>query len=168
MQNQASLKDSNYTIKAKAIQNEDKRNDIIKTMKHYDVVAAIICFEGKYLCMQKGATRYDYTSYKYEFPGGKIEPGETPEHALHRELLEEMEYPIVVGKLFTTVEYSYPDFSIKLQAFLCTAANEHFELKEHVAFQWLEKSDLCKLDWVAADAKIVQELTKQVSISKTK
>jgi len=129
-------------------------------MKHYNVVAAIICFNGKYLCMQKGATRHNYTSYKYEFPGGKIESDETPQQALHRELLEEMAYPIVVGKLFTTIEYSYPDFSIKLQAFLCTAANEHFELKEHMAFQWLEKSDLYKLDWVAADAEIVKKLTK--------
>ena len=81
-------------------------------MKHYNVVAAVVCHDGKYLCMQKGKTKFEYTSYKWEFPGGKIEPGETPQQALARELMEEMEYPVEVGEELVTVNHEYPDFSI--------------------------------------------------------
>ena len=88
-------------------------------MKHYNVVAAVVCHDGKYLCMQKGKTKFEYTSYKWEFPGGKIEPGETPQQALVRELMEEMEYLVEVGEELVTVNHEYPDFSITMTAFLC-------------------------------------------------
>lgn len=86
-------------------------------MKHYNVVAAVVCHDGKYLCMQKGKTKFEYTSYKWEFPGGKIELGETPQQALARELMEEMEYPVEVGEELVTVNHEYPDFSITMTAF---------------------------------------------------
>lgn len=130
-------------------------------MKHYDVVAAVVCRKGKYLCMQKGQTKYEYTSYKFEFPGGKVEVGETPQQALKRELLEEMNYRIEVLEELTKVEYVYPDFSISLQAFLCEALDPEFKMNEHVAFQWVEKGSLSTLDWAAADVGIVRALERK-------
>ena len=124
-------------------------------MKHYNVVAAVICHKGRYLCMQKGKTKYDYTSFKFEFPGGKIEPGETLQEALKRELLEEMNYEIRVGKELVTVNHSYPDFSITLTAFLCTAQSPSFVMNEHIAFEWKTKEALNELDWAEADISIV-------------
>ena len=130
-------------------------------MKHYTVVAAVICHEDKFLCMQKGKTKFDYTSYKFEFPGGKIEPGETPQEALKRELLEEMNYKIEVGKELITVNHSYPDFSITMTAFLCTADSPTFVMNEHVAFEWRKVEELKKLDWAGADIDIVDILQTQ-------
>ena len=68
------------------------------TNKHYNVVAAVVEVDGKVLCMQRGESRYDYTSHHWEFPGGKIEPGETPQQAVHRELLEEMDFDVEVPR----------------------------------------------------------------------
>ncbi len=129
--------------------------------KHYNVVAAVVCLDGKYLCMQKGKTRFEYTSYKWEFPGGKIETGETPQDALKRELMEEMDYPVEVGKKITTVIHEYPDFCITMTAFLCQPLAKSFHLTEHVAFEWLGKEELATVDWAAADVDIVTSLLLQ-------
>lgn len=126
--------------------------------KHYDVVAAVVCQNGKFLCMQKGKTKYDYTSYKWEFPGGKIELGETPQAALTRELMEEMDYPVEVGKEIVRVNHEYPDFSITMAAYLCKPLAGNFQLNEHVAFEWREKDKLEELDWAAADVDIVRAI----------
>ena len=127
-------------------------------MKHYRVVAAVVCKDNKYLCMQKGQTRFDYTSYKWEFPGGKIEAGERPQQALARELLEEMDYSVEVGEEIVTVNHEYPDFSIEMTAFLCTPLSATFCLKEHVAFEWRSREKLCELDWAAADIGVVERI----------
>lgn len=127
-------------------------------MKHYHVVAAVVCRNGKCLCMQKGQTRFAYTTLKYEFPGGKIEPGETPEEALRRELLEEMDYSVTVGRHLVTVHHTYPDFGITMEAYLCQAESDHFVMKEHQAYCWLPADRLHELDWAAADVGIVRVL----------
>ena len=127
-------------------------------MKHYNVVAAVVCHENKFLCMQKGKTKFDYTSFKFEFPGGKIEPGETPQQALKRELMEEMDYEIEVGKELVTVTHTYPDFSITMTAFLCTAASPTIVMNEHVSFEWKKVENLKELDWAAADVGIVDAI----------
>lgn len=132
-------------------------------MKNYNVVAAVVRHCGKILCMQKGLSRYNYTSNKYEFPGGKIEGGETPQQALKRELMEEMNFPVEVGNEVITITHQYPDFSITMQAFYCTAERETedfptFTMSEHIGFKWLSISDLPALDWAAADIKIVEAL----------
>ena len=127
-------------------------------MKHYNVVAAVVCHDGKYLCMQKGKTKFEYTSYKWEFPGGKIELGETPQQALARELMEEMEYLVEVGEELVTVNHEYPDFSITMTAFLCTpkAEADGFKRREHADSKWCSADELMWLDWAAADIDVVE------------
>lgn len=127
-------------------------------MKHYNVVAAVVCHDGKYLCMQKGKTKFDYTSYKWEFPGGKIEPGETSQQALARELMEEMEYPVEVGEELVTVNHEYPDFSITMTAFLCTPKGDAdgFKRCEHADSKWCSQEELKGLNWAAADIDVVE------------
>lgn len=123
--------------------------------RHYDVVAAVIRHEGRLLCMQKGPTRFPYTSLRWEFPGGKIEPGETPQQALQREIEEEMDMLVTVRDSVGKVRHEYPDFSITLEAFWCDVASPRFTLKEHHDFLWLSPDQLPSLSWAAADRKIV-------------
>lgn len=130
-------------------------------MKHHEVVAAIIIKETQILCLQRGPSKYDYISHKYEFPGGKVEPGETREAALIREIKEELALAIEVQEHFLTVEHEYPDFKITMHAFLCQAGEVQLTLHEHVAYQWLLASQLPALDWAAADIPFVSKLVAQ-------
>lgn len=130
-------------------------------MKHYDVVAAIIMDDDRVLCVQRNHGKYDYISLKYEFPGGKIEPNETREQALERELLEELDLKIEIEREFRTVNHQYPDFSITMHSFICTALNSTLNLKEHIAFKWLNTKNLSILDWAEADLPIVSKLMKE-------
>jgi 8-oxo-dGTP diphosphatase len=127
-------------------------------MKHFEVVAALIFNAGKVLCVQRGDSKYPYTAYKYEFPGGKIEAHETPQAALIREIEEELAMSITVEELYLTVHHEYTDFAVTLHSFVCQAETRNLTLREHVEAQWREPSDLADLDWAAADVPIVQAL----------
>ena len=129
-------------------------------MKHYEVVAAGIEYEDKILCMQRGKAKYDYTSYKFEFPGGKVEAGEENNIALSRELGEEMDLNVTISEkdYLLTVEHTYPDFAITMHAYLCKVTIPDFVMKEHVDFKWLSVKELDSLDWAEADKPIVKFL----------
>lgn len=126
--------------------------------KQIEVVAAVIENEGEILCMQRNESKHDYISYKWEFPGGKIEENESMKQALARELKEEMDYEVEIKEKLIKVVHEYPDFVLTMNAFYCVANSKKFELKEHVDFKWLEKSELRELDWAGADVPIVDEI----------
>ena len=129
-------------------------------MKHIEVVAAVITNHNQILCVQRGVNKYNYISMKYEFPGGKIEPGESFETAIKREILEELKLDIKVEKPFMTTSHEYPDFKITMHSFICTCENRELTLTEHIDFMWLTRENLSILDWAAADIFIVDELFK--------
>ena len=126
-------------------------------MKHLEVVAAAIEYEHKILCMQRNKAKYDYISYKFEFPGGKVEPGEALSVALERELREEMDMQVNISEEdhLLTVEYTYPDFAVTLHLFHCRVKSPEFVMKEHLSYQWLPVKEMDKLDWVEADRPIM-------------
>ncbi len=126
--------------------------------KHYTVSAAIIVENKKILCVQRNKGKYDYISYKYEFPGGKLEEGENEEDALKREISEELNLEIDVAEKFLVVTHEYLDFDLTMHSYLCKANTEQLVLKEHIDAKWLHKNELIELDWAAADLPIVSKL----------
>ena len=129
-------------------------------MKQIEVVAAIIHDnKGRIFVTQRG-----YGEYKdwWEFPGGKMEAGETPEEALKREIWEELETCIVVERLVETVEWDYPAFHLTMHCYLCHVESGHLELKEHEAAKWLNKDELESVNWLPADWELVRKLDKEL------
>ena len=125
-------------------------------MKQIEVVAAIIHDdEGRIFATQRG-----YGDYKdgWEFPGGKMEPGESPEEALRREIWEELETKIVVERLIQTVDYDYPKFHLTMHCFWCRIESGSLTLKEHEAAKWLSIEYLNTVDWLPADKIVVNKL----------
>jgi 8-oxo-dGTP diphosphatase len=129
-------------------------------MKKIEVVAAVIQYKGKILAVQRGPAKYDYISEKWEFPGGKIEAGESQEQTIIREIKEELDMEINVGPKLITVEHTYPDFHLTMHTYMCETNQSEPTLTEHLAYQWLEKSELMKLDWAGADVPIVEAILK--------
>ena len=129
-----------------------------KGLKTIRVVAAIIQDGDRIFATQRG-----YGAYKdgWEFPGGKIEPGETPGGALRREIMEELNTRIAVGKKLTTIEYDYPEFHLSMDCFLATVIEGDLVLKEHEAAKWLRRTELDTVNWLPADQAIIQ-LLKQL------
>ena len=122
-------------------------------MKQIEVVAAIIRKGDKIFATQRG-----YGEWKdwWEFPGGKMEVGETPEEALVREIREELSAEINVGELLTTVEYDYPAFHLTMHCFLCTLLTDSMHLNEHEAARWLTMNELDSVKWLPADEKVIE------------
>ena len=123
-------------------------------MKQIEVVAAIIHdAQGRIFATQRGYGEWkDY----WEFPGGKVEPGETAEEALKREIWEELVTRIVVERFVTTVEWDYPAFHLTMHCYLCHMESGHLELKEHEAARWLAKDELESVEWLPADWQIIE------------
>lgn len=126
-------------------------------MKVIKVVAAIIIRDGKIFATQRG-----YGEFKdgWEFPGGKIEEGETPQEALVREIREELDSVVEVGELFDTVEYDYPQFHLSMACFLCRLKEGNLDLKEHKAARWLSREELDSVNWLPADEGVIRRLKK--------
>lgn len=127
-------------------------------MKKIEVVAAIINFENKILCVQRPKNKLPYISEKFEFPGGKIEEGETKVEALKRELIEELNITANIKSLYLTVIHEYPDFELTMHSFLCEVKSQELKLNEHISLEWLTLNELKNLDWAAADIPIVDKL----------
>ena len=134
---------------------DSRERDTVKSMKTINVVAAIIVKDGEIFATQRG-----YGDYKdwWEFPGGKIEPGETPEEALVREIREELHAELEVGSLIDTVEYDYPKFHMVMRCYLCRLISEEIELVEHEAARWLDIDSVWSVKWLPSDIEVIEDL----------
>ena len=125
-------------------------------MKHVEVVAAVIIKNRQVFCAQR--KNFGEAAKKWEFPGGKIEEGETPQEALAREIFEELDTQIEIGEFITTVNHQYNTFSITMHAYQATVLTGDLKLSEHLDSRWLCKEELDSLDWAAADIPIVKKI----------
>ena len=128
-------------------------------MKNIKVVAAIIINNGKVFATQRG---YGEFKDSWEFPGGKIEIGETPEQALVREIQEELDTQINVKEKIDTVEYDYPNFHLSMDCFICNIIKGDLILKEHEAAKWLSKDELYSVDWLPADKGLIEKIKEHI------
>ena len=128
-------------------------------MKTIHVAAAVIRDGDRIFATQRG-----YGEWKdlWEFPGGKIEPGETPEEALRREIREELDTVISVGRKLTTIEYDYPQFHLTMECFMASVTEGSLVLREHEAARWLGIDEMDSVDWLPADRTIIEMLKAEL------
>ena len=126
-------------------------------MKTVEVVAAIIIKDGHVFATQRG---YGEWQGWWEFPGGKIEPGEAPEAALVREIREELNAEIAVGNLLQTIDWDYPTLHLTMHCYICTLASDNLHLNEHTASAWLTKETLATVKWLPADIILLDVIAK--------
>lgn len=131
----------------------------IRGLKIVRVVAAVIRKGDSIFATQRG---YGPQRGLFEFPGGKIEPGETPQEALVREIREELDAEIRVGELLHTIEYDYPTFHLSMDVFWCELASEHLVLKEHESAKWLTKDNLRTVQWLPADLELIDLIKERL------
>ena len=124
-------------------------------MKTVRVAAAVIRDNNRIFATARG---YGAFKGKWEFPGGKIEMGETSQEALKREIMEELATEIKVGELIDTIEYDYPDFHLTMECFWCEVVNGGLELKEHEAARWLMREELYNVEWLPADVRLIENI----------
>ena len=124
-------------------------------MKKIEVVAAILQRDGAYFATQRG---YGEFEGMWEFPGGKIEPGESRKVALRREIQEELGIDIIIENLLCTTEYDYPSFHLTMHCYLCSVASGDIELREHKSARWLTAETLDSVEWLPADKDVIDKL----------
>ena len=134
-------------------------------MKTVRVVAAVIKSTNENKEPIIFATQRGYGDFKggWEFPGGKIEEGETPEQALKREIMEELDTEISVGELIDTIEYDYPQFHLSMDCFWCEIVSGNLVLKEHESARWLTKKQLNDVKWLPADVTLIEKIGKEIN-----
>ena len=127
--------------------------------KTVEVVAAVICNGDEILCVQRGESKLNYISKKWEFPGGKLEQGESEPEALLREIKEELNVDVEVQEKIITVQHEYADFFITMHTYKCILSHRDVSLLEHIDMCWRKSDNLSNLDWAAADVPIVELLS---------
>ena len=135
-------------------------------MKTIRVVAAVIRAVNNENKPVIFATQRGYGEFKggWEFPGGKIESGETPQQALKREIMEELDTEIAVGELIDTIEYDYPNFHLSMDCFWCQLIRGDLELLEAAEARWLTKETLKSVDWLPADSGLIEKIEKALAL----
>lgn len=133
-------------------------------MKQVNTVAGLIYNDkGEFLCTQRSESKYDYISFKWEFPGGKTEEGETEIQTLERELREELEIEVDIQEKFFQVEHTYQDFHLSMPVYKCKLLSDKLNLVVHKSIKWLKPSQMLDLDWAAADIPVAQRANETLS-----